>query len=200
MARAGEEAPSRKDAGPGQESRRRGRPALLDLPRIIDAAMQMDPDRLTMQGVAKALGVAPTSLYRWVSDREQLLDLVSEEMSRRIRPAGEPTPDGWRQWLIDFARAIRVEFGAVQGYAGRQLTGPHRRGTHEHLEQLGVQAFAYSGVSLEVARQRWYAFLAAVFGWVAIEQNERFPTSAPLDFEVLLETVVPGYSGSGRAG
>lgn len=153
--------------------------------------MQMHPDRLTMHAVAKALGVAPTSLYRWVDDREQLLDLVSEEMSRRIRPAEEPTPERWREWLLDFGRAIHREFGAVPGYAARQLSGPHRHGTHENLEALGVRAFAYGGLPVEQARQRWYAYVAAIFGWVAIEQNERFPTAAPLDFEVLLQAVVP---------
>ena len=63
---------------------RRGRPAELDLDRIVAVAGRMDPQRLTMSAVATELGVATSALYRWVDGRDGLLDLVSERLVARI--------------------------------------------------------------------------------------------------------------------
>jgi AcrR family transcriptional regulator len=64
------------------------------------------PDALTMRAVAKRLSAGAMSLYRHVSSRDELLDLVLEAMAAEVTP---PTPTGdWRRDLADLAREVRA--------------------------------------------------------------------------------------------
>lgn len=184
MVRAMEEAPG--------GAPRRGRPPVLDRDRLITVAAGMDPRALTMTGVARELGVATSALYRWVSDREALLDLVSSTMLDRILPGQEPTASSWRAWLTTWAHNVRREFGAVPGFAARVLTGPHRDPAHGRLEAAGVHAFTAAGHPPDRARQCWYAFAVAVVGWVAVEHGHDDPAGEPRDFDALLEILLRG--------
>lgn len=178
---------------PALRTPRLGRPARLDLDRIVAAASAMDLDTLTMQAVAERLGVATSALYRWVDGREGLLDLVSSRMADRITPDEPPTAETWRAWLLDLARSVRREFGSIPGFASRLLTGPHRDAGHLRIQDDAVAAFMLGGADRERARQYWYVFAAAVLGWTAIEEGGRFPADPPMDFEVLLDVLMRGY-------
>ncbi|GGV05027.1 hypothetical protein GCM10010211_85140 [Streptomyces albospinus] len=175
---------------PAARSPRPGRPAVIDQGRIVAAALELDQDTLTMQAVARRLGVATSALYRWVGSREELLDLASAEMSRRIVPRHEPTEAGWRDWLTELAHAIRREFRAVPGFAARALTGGHRAAGHDTVERGVVTAFTLGGLPPERARQRWYVFATAVLGWLAAEESGRFPADPPMDFDAMLEVLL----------
>ncbi|SEG63118.1 Tetracyclin repressor, C-terminal all-alpha domain [Nonomuraea solani] len=70
----------RVEETPRARSRRAvGVRAGLTLQRIIDAARSLDPDDLTMQAVADALGVDRKALNHHVNDRETLLAMVAME-------------------------------------------------------------------------------------------------------------------------
>ncbi|WP_127151908.1 TetR/AcrR family transcriptional regulator [Streptomyces lydicus] len=184
-----ERTPGRKSAA---RSPRPGRPAMIDRDGIVAAALEMDQDGLTMQAVARRLGVATSALYRWVGGREELLDLVSAELSRRIVPRREPTEADWHDWLAELAHAIRRVFGAVPGFAARALTGGHRAAGHDAIERGAVTAFTLGGLAPERAHQRWYVFATAVLGWLAAEEAGRFPAHPPMDFEALVEVLLAG--------
>ncbi|MFI2187352.1 TetR/AcrR family transcriptional regulator [Streptomyces sioyaensis] len=171
---------------------RPGRPAVIDRGSIVAAAMELDQDTLTMQAVARRLGVATSALYRWVGGREELLDLVSAELSRRIVPRREPTESDWRDWLAELAHAIRREFRAVPGFAARALTGGHRAAGHDAIERGVVAAFMLGGLPSERAHQRWYVFATAVLGWLAAEEAGQFPARPPMDFDALVEVLLAG--------
>lgn len=70
------------DPRPAQR-RRRGARAGLDLAVILDAARGLDPDDVTMQGVATALGVDRKALNHHVTDRKSLLELLAIDAFRR---------------------------------------------------------------------------------------------------------------------
>lgn len=178
------------DESPGPP--RRGRPAVLSRRRLVTVAARMDPATLTMSAVAAELGVGPSALYRWVSDREGLLDLVSDSMAQRILPAGEPTADTWREWLTEWAHNVRREFAEVPGFALRVLTGPHRSVGHDPLHERGVRAFTLAGLDLDDAFQCWYAFSVAVAGWVVAEGNSELPRPVEMRFEALLRILLAG--------
>ncbi|MFG2095900.1 TetR/AcrR family transcriptional regulator [Streptomyces sp. NPDC048612] len=180
---------------PAARSPRPGRPAVIDRDAIVAAALAMDQDQLTMQAVARRLGVATSALYRWVGGREELLDLVSAELSRRIVPRREPTADDWHDWLAELAHAIRREFRAVPGFAARALTGGHRAAGHDAIAHGVVTAFTLGGLSPERAHQRWYVFATAVLGWLAAEESGRFPAQPPMDFDALVEVLLAGVRG-----
>jgi AcrR family transcriptional regulator len=179
-------------SSPPAETPRRGRPPVQDLDRIVSVAAAMDPGRLTMAAVAAQLDVSPSALYRWVADRDALLDLVSATMARRILPTWSPGGDDWQDWLLEWAHNVRREFTAVPGFALRVLTGPHREAGHTALEQAATRAFVAGGATPDDARQYWYVFSAAVVGWITVEQGRAFPASVPMDFDVLLEVLLRG--------
>lgn len=176
----------------GLRTPRVGRPPTLDRERITAAVMAQDLATLTMQSVAGSLGVAPSALYRWVRNRDELLDLASAEMGRRIVPDREPTADDWREWLTDLAYAIRREFTAFPGFAARMLSvGIHREAGHGPVERAATRAFELAGNPHDRARQCWYAFAAAVMGWIAAEQSG-FPADPPMDYDALVGILLRG--------
>jgi AcrR family transcriptional regulator len=180
------------------EPRRRGRPARIDLDRIVAVAAATDPAALTMAGVAAELGVSTPALYRWVSDREALLDLVAAHVATRVLPDLVPGPDTWRTWLSEWAHRLRAEVGAVPGYAHRLLTGDHRDAGHAPVEAAALAAFAAAGADPASARQYWYSFSSAVLGWIITDSAGRFPGtgSEPMAFDVHLAVLLGGVEAA----
>jgi AcrR family transcriptional regulator len=81
----------------------------LSLDRIVGAAVQVAMTEglgaVSMGRVAKELGASTMSLYRYVSAKDELIDLM---MDMAIGVPPEPRPDqGWRAGLSYFARAYR---------------------------------------------------------------------------------------------
>lgn len=173
---------------------KRGRPARLSIERILAVAVTKHPERLTMQSLAAELDVAPSALYRWVRDREELLELVSAELTRRIELTERPTKDNWREWLIEQAYRMREGYLELPGLAQRVLSGPHRHTGPSSIEEGVVEAFVFGGASPESARQYWYVYCSAITGWVAAEQNEHYQPATPPDFPVLVDVLLRGTS------
>lgn len=78
--------------------------------RIVEAAIALvdeaGPDALTMRAVAQRLGAGAMSLYRHVSGRDELLDLVLQAMAAEIRLT--PLTGDWRTDLSSIARDVRA--------------------------------------------------------------------------------------------
>jgi TetR/AcrR family transcriptional regulator, tetracycline repressor protein len=101
---------------PAQGGRgRRSRPGRgLSLDRIVTATLEvMDEQGIgatTMRAVSLRLGVRSMSLYRYVQDRDELLDAVVERIVNeladdpevQLRPA-----NGWRPYLTSMAHGVR---------------------------------------------------------------------------------------------
>jgi TetR/AcrR family transcriptional regulator, tetracycline repressor protein len=85
-----------------------GSRAGLTLQQIIDAAQFLEPDELTMQALANALGVDRKAINHHVKDRETLLELVaeksfSESFSASSLPAGAPWQESCRIYATQLA-------------------------------------------------------------------------------------------------
>ena len=83
----------------------------LSLPRIVDAAVRVADaeglDAVSMGRVAAELGAAPMSLYRHVSAKEELLELMVD--AAWGDSPGPPAPgEGWRAGLSRWAWAMRA--------------------------------------------------------------------------------------------
>jgi AcrR family transcriptional regulator len=140
---------------------------------IVDAALSCgNLETLTMRGLAGRLGVSHSALYRWVTNRDQLFDLVSEVVIERILSAEGPRGRAWRPWLARVAWAMHDQFLAVPGYATR-ISRPHRHTAHSFGRIRGevIGAFVSSGVDPVMAEQSWYIFITSVIGWLAIQEN-----------------------------
>jgi AcrR family transcriptional regulator len=83
---------------------------VLTRDRIVDAAVglvdEAGLDALTMRAVGKRLGAGTMSLYRHVSGREELLDLVLQAMAAELSPAA--LSGDWRADLTTIAREVRA--------------------------------------------------------------------------------------------
>ncbi|MWB97755.1 TetR/AcrR family transcriptional regulator [Agromyces seonyuensis] len=87
---------------------RRGRPPRVDRDRIIAAARRLDPDSITMQAVADALGVDRKTVHYHVRSRDELLALVAADaFASELAAAAAPDDDAsWEGALRGFARII----------------------------------------------------------------------------------------------
>jgi TetR/AcrR family tetracycline transcriptional repressor len=100
----------------GQGERgRRSRPGRgLSLDRIVTVTLELVDEQgigaATMRAVSARLGVRSMSLYRYVRDRDELLDAVVERIVNEL--AGDPEVllhpvDGWRPYLTGMAHGVR---------------------------------------------------------------------------------------------
>jgi AcrR family transcriptional regulator len=171
-----------------------GRPARLSREQIVAAALESDVDTLTMRELAARLGVTHSALYRWVRDRDQLVDLISEVMVGRVLPADEPTPDTWRAWLARLAWAMHDEFLAVPGYATR-VARPHRHNPAAFglLRDRVVAAFRAAGAEPDLAVQSWHIFGLGVVSWLGLHEQTFDHGDDPRPrFDLYLDTLLRG--------
>lgn len=106
---------------------------------IVEAAIALaDADGLaavSMRAVAAALGTSAASLYRYLSSRDDLLDLMTDRVLGELRPY--PQPDG--DWLDTMLRLARRQLAlyrrhtwlldAIQRPSG---VGPQSLGWFDH--------------------------------------------------------------------
>lgn len=89
--------------------RGRGARAGLDLDTIVDAARGVEPDQLTMQGVAAVLGVDRKALNHHVTDRESLLELLAiDAFRRRFAAASVDLGTTWQDACRAYADNMRT--------------------------------------------------------------------------------------------
>ncbi|GFE18679.1 hypothetical protein Sgleb_67260 [Streptomyces glebosus] len=172
--------------------KRPGPPARLSRGAIVAAALSSgDLESLSMRELAARLEVSHSALYRWVSGREGVIDLISETVIDRIIPADAPTPDTWREWLGRLAWAAHDEFLSIPGYATR-ISRPHRhtRGFFTMRDAV-VAAFRAAGADPELAEQSWYVFGTALVTWLGA-QEQRLLGDAPLRFDLFLDSLLRG--------
>ncbi|WP_432080052.1 TetR/AcrR family transcriptional regulator [Streptomyces sp. WAC 04229] len=104
-------------------------PAPLNREKIVRAAIRLaDADGLeavSLRKVATALGVGPMRLYGYIAGKEELLDLMVDEVYAEIRPVG----DSWREVLRSLAETTRRAAHEHEWLAdllgGRPQLGPH---------------------------------------------------------------------------
>ncbi len=95
--------------------RRRGRPPRISRDHIVDAACEVGIENLTMAAVAERLGVTHQSLYGWVQDRDELIDLVSDRLIQRLEILPPASPEDWRNSSVPMPTAFVVSLRRRQG-------------------------------------------------------------------------------------
>ncbi|MFE0024709.1 TetR/AcrR family transcriptional regulator [Amycolatopsis sp. NPDC059021] len=173
---------------------RPGRPAQISRERIVDAAIAAgNLDTLTMRALAARLGVTHGALYRWVKNRDQLFDLISEVVIERILPPEGPHGRSWRPWLTRVAWAMHDQFLAVPGYATR-LSRPHRHNARSfgRVREEVITAFTNAGAEPGLAEQSWYIFITSVVGWLATQENPLDLGHSAPRFDLFLDVLLRG--------
>ena len=104
-----------------------------DLDDIVAAALdnthELGLAQVTMRSIGERLGAAPMSLYRYVADRDQLIDLTVDRAFAELELPPTPAPDGVGAWLattLDLARRRMLQYpGIAEHLLLHGPTGPH---------------------------------------------------------------------------
>ncbi len=72
----------------------------------IDVLDESGFERLAMRQVADRLGVGVASLYGYVSSKEQLLELIFDELVGQVQ-LPEPDPERWREQAFEMLDGLR---------------------------------------------------------------------------------------------
>lgn len=85
-------------------TRKAGRPRLLTLEMVLDAANDMGIDNINMKRLASELGVGIATIYRYVTDRDELVRLA---LARRSSHPFIVTPRmNWRDVIKGYAESL----------------------------------------------------------------------------------------------
>jgi AcrR family transcriptional regulator len=123
--------PARK-SGPVWSRPEPERRAPLDRARIVAAATGLADaeglDAVSIRRVAAVLGARPMSLYNYIGSKEDLLDLMFDELAGEVLKGG-PLPPGWREAMTVVAGRKRqlclAHPWAIRLYGRRPRVGPH---------------------------------------------------------------------------
>ncbi|KAA2260752.1 TetR/AcrR family transcriptional regulator [Solihabitans fulvus] len=122
---------------------RRERP-VLSIDRIVTASVELADaeglDAVSMRRIAAELGSGTTSLYRHVSNKDDLLDLMVDEIYGEFDPPDAPSGD----WLADLTLVAR------QGRA-RMLQHPWLASITSSRPALGPNALRHAEFALTAA-------------------------------------------------
>jgi AcrR family transcriptional regulator len=152
--------------------RGREQPALSRQQIVAEAIKLLDADgldTLSMRNLGKQLGAGATSLYRHVANKDELMELVVDEVYGEIEvPDGSA---GWRASMVTCSNSVRAMIlrhpwiASVLGQIGTSYLGPNVMRLSDQM--LGL--FEEAGYSLEEADLALSALLAYVIGWAISE-------------------------------
>jgi AcrR family transcriptional regulator len=143
--------------------------------RVIEAALRiMDDDGLeavTMRRVAHELGVEAMSLYRYVGDKDELLDGICEQVMADFE---FPSPTG--QWAEDCREGARAWRRLMQRHPQVIELFARQRGPANSIESMrpseyALRLFRASGLSDRDVAQAFHAFGGYIQGFVVMERG-----------------------------
>jgi TetR/AcrR family tetracycline transcriptional repressor len=90
---------------------------------IVDAALEVlaaeGGHALTMRRVAERIGVSASSLYGYIANKEELVQLVFDRIGEELPLPG--TARGWQEMLKEFGRSMLAVFRKYPGVAALTL-------------------------------------------------------------------------------
>ncbi|RJO73367.1 TetR/AcrR family transcriptional regulator [Nocardia panacis] len=154
--------------------RQREQPA-LSRERIVSEAVQLldtlGIDALSMRSLGTRLGAGATSLYRHVANKDELIELVVDEVCGEMRAADASGPVDWRIAVGERAHSLRSMVlrhpwvALVLGQVGLPYLGPNMTRMSEGMLTL----FEAAGFPLPEADQAMKTVIAYVIGMATSE-------------------------------
>lgn len=133
-------------------ARRPGRPPRITRAQIVQAARGVG-EQPSMADVARALDVAPGALYHHVRDRDELLELVAEQVLEETAFDDWAPADGapWQEYVRAYATAFRSALLANPGALRYvRLTTAATAGRLEQMDRF-VAVLRTAGLALRDA-------------------------------------------------
>jgi AcrR family transcriptional regulator len=160
--------------GPAAGNRAPGRRAprgSISRPQIIEAALRAVTttgfERMTIRSLAADLGVAPMSLYRYIRDKDDLMDEVVDELLWRSQPI-PPRGGTWQSRLTAAAdglrRLLEAEPAALYVYLRHPVVSP---AAIRRMEMM-LQILRDAGFDEASARDAYAAIQTYTIGFAAL--------------------------------
>lgn len=145
----------------------------LTTERIVDAAEQIATseswEALSMRRVARALGRAPMSLYRHVSDLDHLRSLVAERLIERVVVIDHG--EDWRRTLTEAATSMRATLVAHPVLLTEVMrSGMASPGMLTRIDVL-IGALRRAGLPPAAAVRAYASVMALVLGSAVLERS-----------------------------
>jgi AcrR family transcriptional regulator len=155
--------------------RETGRPQGLNRERIVAAALELLDSEglaaLSMRALGKRLDAGATSLYRHVANKDELVELVVDEVYAEVDVREPSGREGWREDAAEAARSLRAMalrhpwVAGVLGQVGLSYLGPNLARASSRMTDLLTAA----GFDAGEADQAMSAIVAYVVGTVTSE-------------------------------
>jgi TetR/AcrR family tetracycline transcriptional repressor len=147
---------------------------------VIDAALrlvdQVGVEGLTIRAVAGLVGAPPMSLYTHFTNKEGLLDLMYQEIARRLyRDSGQPT---WQQELSALTSHVRSTILAHPRWRPL-LTRPAAPPSAPVRERM-LELMVAGGMNTEYALDCLSSAILTTFGLTFVELAVRDPDDSSL--------------------
>lgn len=160
------------EPAPGPARRPRGS---LSRDAIVDAALALIDaeglDALSMPRLARSVGCGVMTLYGYVADKDELVDLVVARVLERVEtPEVDLAPLEWTDWAREWVHRVRAALLA-HPEVGRLLARSELKKSPAVLRQLdtAVAVLNRAGFGPADAVRRVWALLVHVLGFVQWE-------------------------------
>ena len=156
---------------------RRGRPPLLTVERVIDAAVEVvgaaGVDGMTIESVANALGVGTMTVYGYVDSRDDLIDKAVASLLSRTPRVPQDGRGSWIEVVVEHCLAVRR--WAVANPALFLLSAQRPQLSQEAVEVYAaeVEGLVRIGFAVEEAAVVRHAIAALLLGHVQWEAARR---------------------------
>ena len=166
-----------------------GRPPRISREAVLEAAAEVGIENLTMRSVADRLGVKVSSLYHYVSGKDDLLRLAAEHTAQSIRvPADEG--QHWAVWLFEWAVHVREAFIAEPGLMRQFIDGMAAADRAADTIDAVIGTLMRNGFEIDDARRMHNLIGAFTIGAVAGEIRDRQAEAAGEPLGVVLAEVL----------
>lgn len=167
----------------------RGRPTRINREKIIEAAMKLPSQQLSMTSVAAALGVKPPTLYYHIQSIDELRSLMVEKITWDLRV---PVADTWQQWCKGFAYEFRgwliaepIRLQLVE------MVGPVAGAATDFITQC-LESLAKLGFPQKIVVQSFFLLAQAVQDFVSREyEYYRQPANFAKVIEQMQQFTIP---------
>lgn len=145
-----------------------GRPRSISRQKIIDAALRLGSDKITMKQVADELGVGIATLYKYVANRDELQQLVVDQLLTNL---DLPKRDGHhrKEYIRSFYQSLRQAMIRQPKVISQLMEGGFGVETSQRLKSGFTREILHVGMSSENAEQIYVAVCQASIGAAVTE-------------------------------
>jgi len=167
----------------------------LSLDQIVETAVRLTAEQglstLTMRRIAEELGVTPMATYYYVSNKDELIDLVIDAVMGAVVIPSEKS-GSWSERLWHLNRASRKAMAAHPGVAEELISRPRTAASKRHVDAI-VAMLEEAGFDAKEAVLAYNMFEACMFGQFVVDRSERITAHDDRSYRWTFDTLIAGF-------